>query len=102
MDKTLKLVWKNESGENYSVGKLTHEKGKYYFQYNESEVKRATEKGFSLLPGFPRVNAKYFREELFLVFQNWLGEKKANEQALEILKETTNENFIFLDQQEIS
>lgn len=113
MNNTLKLIWKSESGDSFNVGELSLGNNKYYFQYNESEVKRAKEFGFIPLDSFPRTGSKYFREELFTTFQLWIGEKNhkegsqkeenhKEENILEVLKNVVNDNFHFLEKQEVS
>ncbi len=97
---TLKLFWKSEGGESYNVGILSLKEGKYYFQYNESEVKKAADKGFAPLENFPRVNAKYFKEELFSTFEAWIGEKNNKaEDMLQVLKNVGKDQFHFLEEE---
>ena len=103
MENTLKLIWKSEAGDNFTVGELTFRGGRYYFQYNTEEVKRASEVGFQILEGFPRVNAKYFKEELFKTFGDWLGkEEQRDRDMLEVLKGHSNERFHFSQEVEAS
>lgn len=63
----LYLIWCGEK-EEYKVGKLWRREKKYYFKYIVEEVKEAIEEGFELLEGFPRIDAEYFKEELFSAF----------------------------------
>lgn len=113
MSNALKLIWKSESGDSFNVGELSSRNSKYYFQYNESEVKRAKEFGFMPLENFPKIGSKYFREELFTTFQLWVSEKSNKEVAqkeednrhenmLEILKNVARDNFHFLEKSEVS
>jgi hypothetical protein len=103
MDNTFKLIWKSEQGESYNVGELGFKSGKYYFRYNEANVKNAKSVGFELLSSFPKVNAKYFREELFKTFQDWIKEKEQKEEKLmDTLKTIANDRFYFLEKEEVS
>lgn len=70
VDNVLWLMWKDDQGEPFKVGELSKGSEKYYFEYDIEGVKKANEYGFSPLPYFPMVNAKYFREELFNSFSN--------------------------------
>lgn len=70
VDKLIWLMWKDEQGQAFKVGELSKGSEKYYFKYDVEGVKRAKEYGFSSLPYFPIVDAKYFREELFNSFSN--------------------------------
>lgn len=102
MNNNLKLMWKSESGESFSIGKLSCKGEKYYFQYNIEETQKAVVEGFNPMEGFPKLNVKYFKEELFSTFQNWLGDKSNGDmEAVERLKQISingfsfeNENFV--------
>ncbi len=76
MENRFKLIWKSDGGETFNIGELSFTDGKYYFQYNEENVNSAKTAGFQLLDSFPKVNVKYFREELFKVFHKWIGNKE--------------------------
>jgi hypothetical protein len=108
MNNILKLIWKSESGDSFNVGKLSFKSSKYYFEYNEGEVKKAKEFGFLPLENFPRTSSKYFREELFITFQRWIGEKNHKDEndkqdnSLEALKSIVNDNYHFLEVAEVS
>ncbi|MBU3179921.1 hypothetical protein [Clostridium psychrophilum] len=62
------LVWKNDEGKSFKIGELSKETEKYYFEYDTEGVKKAEAYGFTPLPYFPKVDAKYFREGLFRSF----------------------------------
>ncbi|WP_017413621.1 hypothetical protein [Clostridium tunisiense] len=103
MSKVLRLFWKDENGENYNIGELSVEGNKYYFQYNGVEVRKALNEGFILLEGFPMINSKYFREELFKLFRGWIGEVSDKEEdMLQNLKNLANDKFYFLGEEHIS
>ncbi|MEG0774558.1 hypothetical protein [Clostridium sp.] len=108
MNNTLRLVWKSESGDNFNVGELSFRNSKYYFEYNEGEVKKAKEVGFTPLDSFPKTSSRYFREELFTTFQRWIGEKNHKEEndkqenSLEALKNIVNDNYHFSEVAEVS
>ena len=72
VDSVIWMIWKNDQGQPFKVGELSKGTEKYYFEYDIDGVKRAEEYGLSLLPYFPIVDAKYFREELFYSFSNHL------------------------------
>ncbi|MFT5874717.1 MAG: hypothetical protein ACI8WT_003694 [Clostridium sp.] len=75
------MMWKNDQGEPFKVGELSKSDEKYYFKYDIDGVKKAEEYGFSLLPYLPRIDAEYFREELFRSFSKrlpWHGKKDVN------------------------
>jgi len=69
---TIWMIWKNDQDESFKVGELSRRSGKYYFNYDIDGVKRAQEYGFSPLPYFPKLDAEYFREELFRTFSKRL------------------------------
>lgn len=86
------MIWKNEQEESFKVGELHKSGEKYYFKYDIDGVKRAEVYGFSPLPDFPRVDAEYFREELFHSFSQrlpWNGKRESNS----VLKEYNLEEF---------
>ena len=62
---TLYLVWTDSGNNRYQVAELYKENNKYYFKYILDEVKRAMEKGFTLLIGFSTVNATYENTRTF-------------------------------------
>ncbi|MGH4052508.1 MAG: HipA N-terminal domain-containing protein [Clostridium sp.] len=64
------MIWRNDEGQQFKVGELSKEAKKYYFEYDMDGTKMAQEYGFSPLPYFPRLDAKYFKEELFYSFSN--------------------------------
>ena len=86
LDSTICIKWKNNQGESFKVGELSKKTGKYYFKYDVIEVQKAKEYGFSLFPCFPKVDAKYFREELFRTFSIRLPGHGKKDKTL-ILKE---------------
>lgn len=99
MNKSLRLMWKSEGGESYNVGKLSCKGEKYYFQYNIEETKKAAAEGFNPMEGFPKLNVKYFKEELFNTFQNWLGDKPNGDmEAVERLKQISMNGFSFVNE----
>ena len=80
VDSVICMRWKNNEGELFKVGELSKKTGKYYFEYDIRGVQNAKEYGFCLLPCFPKVDAKYFREELFRTFSSRLpghGDRKS-------------------------
>lgn len=96
MNNELKLIWKNEGGESFSIGNLTCKRDKYYFQYNLEEAKRAILEGFKPLDGFPKLDVKYFREELFSTFQKWVRDTDNKDITdIEGLKEININKFSF-------
>ncbi|MBX4261640.1 hypothetical protein KTC96_21195 [Clostridium estertheticum] len=91
-DNIIYMTWKNKEGESFNVGELGKKTGKYYFRYDINGVENAKEYGFCLLPYFPKVDAKYFREELFRTFSNRLpGHSKKDKTS--ILKEYGLESY---------
>lgn len=103
MNGNLNLVWKDEGGNTFDIGMLLCKKNKYYFQYNETEVKRAGEYGFELLPAFPKLNVMYFKEELFSTFQGWIqGGVRKDENTFELLKNLMEDRFYFIEKEEVS
>ncbi|MCB2293118.1 hypothetical protein LGK95_06220 [Clostridium algoriphilum] len=66
------MIWKNDEGQSFKIGELSKRTEKYYFKYDIDGVKKAGEYGFSPLPYFPKVDAKYFREGLFRSFSERL------------------------------
>ncbi|WP_291569588.1 hypothetical protein [Clostridium sp. UBA4548] len=90
------LIWRDGENNNFNVGELSFRSDKYYFEYNESEVKKAMNFGFETLPLFPKVSAKYFKEELFKTFQEWINEKESKDKDLaHIIKDACNDKFYF-------
>jgi len=70
VDSVIWMIWKNDEGQPFKVGELSKGAEKYYFEYDIDGAKMAQEYGFSPLPYFPRLDAKYFKEELFYSFSN--------------------------------
>ncbi|MBU3159523.1 hypothetical protein KPL37_07105 [Clostridium frigoris] len=68
VDSIIYMMWKNNEGKSFKVGELSKKTGKYYFKYDTNGVENAKEYGFCPFPYFPKVDAKYFREELFRTF----------------------------------
>ena len=86
------MIWKNDQGEPFKVGELSKSAEKYYFKYDIDGVKKAEAYGFSPLPYLPRIDAEYFREELFRSFSErlpWHGKKDVNS----VLKEYNLEEY---------
>lgn len=75
----INLFWKSDDGVNFKIGELCRRSGKYYFKYEVESTKKAMEKGFELLDSFPRLDAEYFREELFRVFADRIPNKSRKE-----------------------
>lgn len=72
----LYLIWKSpESRKNYTVGKLTKNNDKYYFEYSD-EFYVAKDNGFSVLIPFQDEKKVYESDNLFPVFENRLPDKK--------------------------
>jgi len=83
----INLIWKSEENNSFVIGEILNSDHRYYFRYNLEEVKRAMEEGFNLLEGFPRVNSKYFSEEPFKLFTNWIEEgQKVNDLTFDMFK----------------
>lgn len=92
VENTIWMIWKNEQGQAFKVGELSKRTEKYYFKYDVEGVKKAEADGFSTLPCFPIVDAKYFSEELFRSFVKRLpyhGEKDITS----VLKEYNLEEY---------
>lgn len=86
------MIWKNDQGEPFKVGELSKRSEKYYFKYDIDGVKKAEAYGFSPFPYLPRIDAEYFREELFRSFSErlpWHGKRDVNS----ILKEYNLEEY---------
>ena len=86
------MIWKNDQGEPFKVGELSKRSEKYYFKYDTDGVKKAEVYGFSPLPYLPRIDAEYFREELFRSFSErlpWHGKRDVNS----ILKEYSLDEY---------
>lgn len=75
----INLFWKSDDGVNFKIGELCRRSGKYYFKYEVESTKKAMEKGFELMDSFPRLDAEYFREELFRVFADRIPNKSRKE-----------------------
>ena len=89
---TIWMIWKNDEGESFKIGELSRRTKKYYFKYDIDGVKKAEAYGFSPLPSLPRIDAEYFREELFQSFSErlpWHGRKDTNS----VLKEYDLEEY---------
>lgn len=79
----------NNSGEKIKVGEMLKKETKYYFKYNIEGVNKAKEFGFEALSNFPRINAEYFKEELFTEFKERLASEHLNdEEIFALLKKT--------------
>lgn len=90
------LIWRDGENNNFNVGELSFRNDKYYFEYNEPEVKKAVNFGFETLPRFPKISVRYFKEELFKTFQDWLNEKESKDKDIaHIIKDTCNDKFYF-------
>ena len=68
VEKMIWMIWKNDEGQSFKIGELSKKTEKYYFKYDIEGVKKAEVYGFSPLPYFPKIDAKYFREGLFRSF----------------------------------
>ncbi|MBU3074683.1 HipA N-terminal domain-containing protein [Clostridium estertheticum] len=89
---TICMMWKNKEGQSFNVGELSKKTGKYYFRYDINGVENAKEYGFCPLPYFPKIDAKYFREELFRTFSKYIpGHGKKDKTS--ILKEYGLERY---------
>lgn len=96
MNSRINLVWRSEGNNSFIIGEILNNDHRYYFKYNEEEVRKAIEEGFCILEGFPRINSKYFSEEPFKLFTSWIGEShKGSELTFEMLKGFTYEQFRF-------
>ncbi|MGL4730748.1 MAG: hypothetical protein ACRCW0_04095 [Clostridium sp.] len=79
----------NNSGEKIKVGELLKKENKYYFKYDIEGVKKSTEFGFEVLENFPRINAQYFKEEVFTEFRERLAsDHLTDEEVFDLLKRT--------------
>jgi len=86
------MIWRNDEGVAFKVGELSKRPGKYYFRYDLDGVKKAEAYGFSPLPYFPKLDAKYFREGLFRSFSERLpGHNKKDRTS--VLKEYNLEEY---------
>lgn len=90
---TLYLFWTNDEQKEFKIGELCKRTGKYYFKYNIEETKKALEHGFELLSGFPRIDAEYFKEELFRTFADKIPTKERREI---VNNEDNNDDFEIL------
>ncbi|NNU77094.1 HipA N-terminal domain-containing protein [Clostridium estertheticum] len=92
VDNMIYMTWKNKEGQSFKVGELSKKTGKYYFRYDINGVENAKEYGFCPLPYFPKIDAKYFREELFRTFSKYIpGHDKKDKTS--ILKEYGLEKY---------
>lgn len=96
------LLMFNENGESIKVGELTKKGNKFYFKYDKNGVKKATELGFKTLDGFPKIDAEYFREEMFVGFsERVVKDNLNNDEIFELLKSTggkiSEDNLQFVD-----
>lgn len=94
MKEKLNLMWRSESS-TFIIGELIYSDERYYYKYNPEEVKKASEEGFQLLEGFPRVNSKYFSEEPFKLFTSWTNHGKTDETEFEDFRGLNHERFSF-------
>lgn len=96
MNNKVNLTWKSDNDNSFVIGEVLNCEERYYFRYNEENVKKAIDEGFKILEGFPRVNSKYFSEEPFRLFTRWAMEHgKFEEMSFELLKGLTHEGFRF-------
>ncbi|GAA0121199.1 MAG: hypothetical protein KID00_07100 [Clostridium argentinense] len=89
VEEILWLMFKNSDGEKIKVGELIKKESKFYFKYDVEGVKRAEEYGFTPLPNLPRINSKYFREEVFRTFAERVEAKTLNDEEIFDLIKTT-------------
>ncbi len=96
MSNKINLIWESEKNSNFIIGQILNCQGRYYFSYNQEEVKKAIDEGFNVLDGFPRINSKYFSEELFKLFTGWANEHQKFEKVnFEMLKGLSYGQFKF-------
>lgn len=87
----LYLVWRSSEDECITIGELNRRDGdKYYFKYDLNGVREAIKKGFEVLSTMPIITAKYFKEELFSIFQRRVSGKHKRE-ILEDIEEKQEE-----------
>lgn len=87
MSNKINLMWLSEKNNDFIIGQILNYQGRFYFSYNQGEVKKAIDEGFNVLDGFPRVNSKYFSEEIFKLFAGWVNEHQKFEKVnFEMLK----------------
>ncbi|MEG1257195.1 hypothetical protein [Clostridium sp.] len=98
MENKLNLIWKSGNDNSFIIGEVLNCEERYYFSYNEDEVKMAIEEGFKALDGFPRVNSKYFSEEPFKLFTRWaIDNRKLDKVNFELFKDLTHGEFSFVE-----
>jgi len=77
------MIWKDDEGKSFKIGELSKNTEKYYFKYDMDGVEKAKEYGFTPLPYFPKIDAKYFREGLFSSFlQRLPGHSKKDKSSI--------------------
>ncbi len=82
----LNLYWKDNKQNEYMLGKLYKENGKYHFEINEEELKKATHKGCFGIGELNLLDKHYESDTLFSFFKRRIPSKN-NEHIEEILKE---------------
>lgn len=88
---TLYLIWRLSEDESITIGELNRkDRDKYYFKYDLEGVREAIHKGFQVLSTMPIITAKYFKEELFSIFQRRVSGKHKKE-ILEDIEEKQDE-----------
>ena len=88
----LNLYWKDNKQNEYMLGKLYRKNGKYHFEINEEELKKATHKGCF---GIGELNLFYNHHEsdkLFAFFKRRIPSAN-HENIEEILKELNMKEY---------
>lgn len=109
-DDKLVLIWRNDEGKTYKIGRLKRSKNRFYFKYFNDIVSNIDEdEDFEALPMLPKINVEYFSEELFRSFVNMIPERKLKRDYdersdFEILKSSLksliHKEFYFIDEDE--
>lgn len=88
INETLFIMF-NSGDSKIKIGELSKYDNKYYFKYDIEGAKKASEFGFEPFPNFPRINAQYFREEIFSCFKERIaGDNLDDEELFDIIKST--------------
>lgn len=109
-DDKLVLVWKNEHGKSFKIGRLKKHNNRFYFKYyNQIVLDLDEDEEFEPLPMLPKTNVEYFSEELFRTFVDMipnrklrsdLDEKSDFELLKNNLKNLIHKEFYFVDEDE--
>ena len=83
----LNLYWKDKEKKEYMLGKLYKEEGKYHFEINEEELKKATHKGCFGIGELNLLYKHHVSDKLFAFFKRRIPDIEGYDE-MEILEKT--------------